>query len=139
MSRRAIPRAVKRAVFERSNMQCEAEGCERVGRELEHRIPVALGGENTVENLWLACVECHREKTSAEDMPRIAKAKRQAGEKGQHARRNKAKAAGTHKAIQGRGFDKRFKKKFDGTVELRPAGEAAERVLDQIKKGRGDV
>lgn len=119
MTRKAIPRAIKRAVFERSNMQCEAEGCENVGVELEHRIPVALGGENTVKNLWLSCRACHRAKTSGEDMPRIAKAKRQAGEKGQRARRNKAKAAGTHKAIPSRGFDKRFRKRMDGTVEKR--------------------
>lgn len=123
MTRRAIPKAIKAAVLLRSAGMCEADGCDNPGRDLEHRIPVALGGENTTENLWLACRECHRAKTSNEDIPRIAKAKRQAGEKGQRARRNKAKAAGKHRPIQSRGFqtnkDAPFKKKFNGEVERR--------------------
>jgi 5-methylcytosine-specific restriction endonuclease McrA len=93
--RKAIPAAVKRAVLARSGMICEAEGCENVGREFEHRIPVALDGENTVENIWLSCRSCHRAKTSNEDIPRIAKAKRQARLTGQQARR----AAGKTKPI----------------------------------------
>jgi 5-methylcytosine-specific restriction endonuclease McrA len=92
--RKAIPRAIKAEVLRRSGGMCEAPGCGNVGRDMEHRIPVALGGENTAENLWLACVPCHRAKTSGEDIPRIAKAKRQAGETGQTARRERAKAAG---------------------------------------------
>lgn len=99
MTRRAIPKAIKAEVLLRSGGMCEADGCDNPGREFEHRIPVALGGENTTDNLWLACRECHRAKTSNEDIPRIAKAKRQAGEKGQRARRNRAKADGTHRAI----------------------------------------
>ena len=120
MTRRAIPKAIKTAVLSRSGGMCEAEGCEEVGREFEHRIPVALGGENTTGNLWLACRECHRAKTSGEDIPRIAKAKRQAGEKGQRARRNKAKAAGTYKPIKSRGF--RQWRKFNGDIVNRGEG-----------------
>jgi len=97
--RKAIPVGIKRDVLARSGGMCEAEGCGEVGREFEHRIPVALGGENTVENLWLACRKCHREKTSNEDIPRIAKAKRQARLTGQQARRQRAKANGTYAPI----------------------------------------
>ena len=103
--RKAIPKAIKAEVLRRSGGMCEAPGCGNVGRDMEHRIPVALGGENTAENLWLACVPCHRAKTSGEDIPRIAKAKRQAGETGQTARRERAKASGKRR-LQSRGFGK---------------------------------
>jgi len=95
MKRKAIPVAVKRAVLARSGGMCEADGCKNVGKEFEHRVPVALNGKNTEENLWLSCRECHRQKTSEEDIPRIAKAKRQARLTGQQARR----AAGKTKSI----------------------------------------
>lgn len=98
--RKAIPVAVKRAVLKRSGGICEADGCNNAGKDYEHRIPVALDGENTEENLWLACRECHSEKTRKQDIPRIAKAKRQAGLTGQQARRK----AGKTKKIASRGF-----------------------------------
>jgi len=44
--------------------------------ELDHRVPLALGGPETVGNRELRCVACHRTKTRA-DIARIAKAKRQ--------------------------------------------------------------
>ena len=113
--RKAIPVAIKRAVLARSGGMCEADGCENVGKEFEHRIPVALDGENTEENLWLACRSCHRAKTSNEDIPRIAKAKRQARLTGQQARR----AAGKTAKIPSRGFNREFSKKFDGSVVRR--------------------
>lgn len=99
MKRKAIPVAIKRAVLARSGGMCEADSCDNVGKEFEHRIPVALGGDNTLENIWLACRACHREKTSNEDMPRIAKAERQAGRKGQYARRKRKKASGKYRPI----------------------------------------
>jgi 5-methylcytosine-specific restriction endonuclease McrA len=86
---------VKVAILKRSGGICEFPGCDEVGREYDHRIPVALDGENTVENIWLSCRSCHRAKTSNEDIPRIAKAKRQARLTGQQARR----AAGKTKPI----------------------------------------
>jgi 5-methylcytosine-specific restriction protein A len=122
MSRRkAIPAAVKRAVLARSEGMCEAEGCDRVGKEYEHRICVALGGENTEENIWLACRECHREKTSKEDIPRIAKANRQARKTGQQARRAKGKT----KKIPSRPFpggkSSKWRHKVSGSWERRDA------------------
>ena len=58
---------------------------------IEHRVPVALGGSNDDENLYPALVEPHAVKTK-DDVKRIAKSKRQGGEKGQWARRqNRAK------------------------------------------------
>lgn len=55
----------------------------------EHRIPLALGGSNDLSNRELWRKPCAAAKTAGRDAPTIAKAKRQAGEKGQRARREK--------------------------------------------------
>ncbi len=55
---------------------------------IEHRVPVALGGSNDDENLYPALVEPHALKTK-DDVKVIRKADRQAGNKGQWARRQK--------------------------------------------------
>lgn len=49
--------------------------------EIEHRIPLALGGTNDDENLYPALVAPHAVKTKA-DVRNIAKAKRLSGETG---------------------------------------------------------
>lgn len=109
--RKPISAAIKRAILARSGGMCEAPGCSNVGKEFEHRIPVALGGINGEGNLWLACRPCHAEKTATQDIPRIAKAKRQAGETGQQKRRKTGGSKwpkGRKQDIPSRGFDKRF-------------------------------
>jgi len=58
---RAIPNAVRRAVWKRDGGQCTYVGtggcrCESRRRlEFDHRVPVAHGGQATVENLRLRC------------------------------------------------------------------------------------
>jgi len=101
--RTAIPKRVKIAVFARTDGQCQAEGCDRVGKEYDHIQPVALGGDNSVENVQLLCRQCHADKTAA-DVKAIAKADRMAGRSGQKACRDRAKAKGKHRPIQSRGF-----------------------------------
>jgi len=67
---RQIPAAVERAVWERDGGQCafvSADGhrCEERGKlELDHIVPVAQGGESTVENLRLLC--CAHNRHAAE-------------------------------------------------------------------------
>ncbi len=39
--------------------------------ELDHRLPLHLGGDNEPDNLWLLCAVCHRSKTSAEQSARL--------------------------------------------------------------------
>lgn len=39
--------------------------------ELEHALPLHLGGTNDDDNLRLLCVPCHRAKTSAEQSARL--------------------------------------------------------------------
>jgi len=44
--------------------------------DIDHIIPLALGGTNEPENLQILCKPCHQSKTSQADIPRIAKTKR---------------------------------------------------------------
>lgn len=44
--------------------------------EVEHVLPLALGGSNDADNLRPAHVGCHAEKTAKADVPAIARAER---------------------------------------------------------------
>jgi len=44
--------------------------------DIDHIIPLALGGTNEPKNLQILCKPCHQSKTSQSDIPRIAKTKR---------------------------------------------------------------
>ena len=44
--------------------------------DIDHILPLALGGTNAPDNLQILCRPCHRSKTSHSDIPRIAKTKR---------------------------------------------------------------
>ncbi len=83
--------------------------------EVEHVIPWALGFDDSDENLKIAHTVCHRSLKTGQDVARIAKAKRQGGEKGQAARRNKR----GHGLIASRPFQKQPKTKWPS----RPWGE----------------
>lgn len=74
--------------------------------DVDHRVPLALGGTNETDNLEALHPECHDAKTSG-DITRIAKAKRQ-----------NAKAFEPRKPsrLQSRGFNKSLTKGFDGIV-----------------------
>ena len=92
---------IKAAAALRANGQCD--GC---GRKLlagdwhyDHTIADAIGGEATLSNCAVLCKSCHSLKTRIEDMPRIAKTKR-----------NFRKAVGIKKERQIRAW-----RKFDGT------------------------
>ena len=81
--------------------------------DVEHVIPWALSHDDSDENLRPALVDPHAVKTK-DDVKRIAKAKRQAGEKGQWARRQK-----NGPQLKGRGFDKNGPKR---KIPSRPFG-----------------
>ncbi len=61
--RQAVPREMRRAVFERDGGKCVACGSS-FDLQYDHVIPVALGGATTVENLQLLCGQCNREKSA---------------------------------------------------------------------------
>lgn len=62
--RRAIPRDVRLAVWERDGGRC-VECSTDFDLQYDHVIPVALGGATTVENLQLLCGPCNRRKGAA--------------------------------------------------------------------------
>jgi len=76
--------------------------------EWSHPRALALGGEDSWENAAPAHFKCHRDWTAGEDIPRIAKARRQ------HASHIGAKAP-SNRPIRSRGFAKTPKR---GRIEL---------------------
>lgn len=83
--------------------------------EYDHKLALARGGTDDDENIGPAHAECHALKTFGtkarrlgSDIYEIAKEKRlRCGKKA-----SKSK-------IQSRGFDRRYKRKLDGTMEVR--------------------
>ena len=111
--RREFTAKIKEQAYERSGGHCEVRWCGAAlttGRiHYDHIIPCALGGEPTLANCQVICTACHKAKTTKEDIPRIAKAKR--------VRRK-------HIGIRKRSSfacsrQSRFKKKLNGEVVLR--------------------
>jgi 5-methylcytosine-specific restriction protein A len=83
-----ITRSVRRPTFSTSfrlNLFLKRKGmCTACRRKIEagkawdidHILPLALGGTNEPNNLQILCRPCHRAKTIQSDVPRIAKTKR---------------------------------------------------------------
>ena len=118
MKRANFSAKTKQLARERANHTCELAGCEEPANEVDHIKACWQGGENTLENAQALCRKHHARKT-AKDCAVRAKCDRAAGRKGQYARRKKAKAEGRYKPIGGGGFNKKLKRKFDGTVVAR--------------------
>jgi 5-methylcytosine-specific restriction endonuclease McrA len=77
--RREFSNRTRLQAWERSGGKCEECGIKlQVGdrREYDHQIPCGLGGDNSLDNCVVLCGPCHSSKTTREDVPRIAKAKR---------------------------------------------------------------
>ncbi len=107
MKRRSLTSLQRLKIFEDNGGICYL--CEekiQVGQpwEIEHMIPLALGGPDTEANMLLAHRVCHAPKT-VEDMGRIAKAKRQ--------------SARHHGAKQSRWPKSKWKRKVSGETVLR--------------------
>ncbi len=73
MSRARIPAALRLAVAERARHRCGyclTTAISGVALVINHLTPVADGGEDDEDNLWLACVDCNQfksDRTMAED------------------------------------------------------------------------
>ena len=85
---RAVSQAMKDRVREEQGGICARSWCEAKALDVDHIIPLWNYGTNVRANLVALCTTCHAQKTKAEAAMR-AKAKAQAGETGQHARRQK--------------------------------------------------
>lgn len=62
--RRQIDNRLKYAVLQRDNSTCQRCGANihntpNVKLVIDHKIPVELGGETTIDNLWTLCSECN--------------------------------------------------------------------------------
>lgn len=76
--RTEIPAKVRVAAFERCGKRCERCTAPLMAGKFayDHRIPDALGGSATLDNVQVLCTACHGQKTAREDIPVIAKTKR---------------------------------------------------------------
>jgi 5-methylcytosine-specific restriction endonuclease McrA len=63
-TRAAIPRDVRRTVFERDGGRCVECGS-NFDLQYDHILPVARGGATTVQNLQLLCADCNRRKSDS--------------------------------------------------------------------------
>ncbi|MBI2520225.1 MAG: HNH endonuclease [Bdellovibrio sp.] len=60
---RAIPSAIKKALWARAEARCQHPGCySRHFLQIHHRVPYAQGGAHTLENLRLLCHAHHARK-----------------------------------------------------------------------------
>jgi hypothetical protein len=75
MGRTAVARSVatltKRRVAARAEWRCAGCGvCVDEHYEIDHRVPLHLGGSNEMSNLDLLCSNCHHTKTRTEAIER---------------------------------------------------------------------
>lgn len=78
MKRRSLTTKARLELFTEHHGECHICGGKiHAGEkwEVEHLIPIAMGGDDEAHNMRPAHVKCHRAKTSA-DVKAIAKAKR---------------------------------------------------------------
>ena len=104
-SRKEFTKAIRRQGFERAGGFCERCGAKFRGvPEYHHVIEAYLGGDNTLANLAVCCVVCHRELT-AERHPEIDKVRRLADARMGVSKRKKRPFG-----------DPRYRKKMSGEV-----------------------
>ena len=59
--REHIPKAIREAVFKRDNYRCVKCGSTR-NLEIDHKVSLANGGTNHIDNLQTHCQDCNRRK-----------------------------------------------------------------------------
>lgn len=115
MIRRRWSTTVRRSIRLRFNAQCTECGfaLDERGFDLDHTIPLALGGEDVESNLRPLCRPCHRAKTRG-DVTMIAKALRQeAKHTGAYRPRQSIPSRGFRKAPAQRRATTPIVRKFD--------------------------
>jgi len=114
-SRRVIPERVKREILDEQGWCCFAchQPVSRDQIDVDHRVPLALGGSDDETNWVALCRPCHKQKTRA-DVKAVRKADRarRMREEGKPRQRKS-------KPLQGRGFRKDVKRKINGEVVKR--------------------
>ena len=79
MKRRTVTPKIRLAMLFKADNRCQS--CQakiHPGQkwEIDHIIPLALGGPDSLENMQILCKICHRFKTNQRDITQIAKVKR---------------------------------------------------------------
>lgn len=78
--RKAIDNKLKYAVFQRDNSTCQRCGANiyntpNVKLVVDHKIPVELGGDTTIDNLWTLCSDCNGGKQAFFSDPKASEVK----------------------------------------------------------------
>ena len=115
MKRRTISPKIRLRLFLSTNGHCQS--CQakiHPGQkwEIDHIIPLALGGPDSLENMQILCKICHKFKTTTQDSTTIAKTKRL-----------KIKHLGakiqSHQSALPCGKNSKWKKRLDGKIVKR--------------------
>lgn len=62
--RQKVPNRIRFQIFKRDGYRCRI--CGKDGElEIDHKIPVASGGDNSESNLWTLCFDCNRGKNDS--------------------------------------------------------------------------
>ena len=116
--RRKLSTTQRLALFLAAQGQCQACGWRLTpGQrwEVDHIVPMSLGGRHQADNLQVLCAACHGSKTNLHDRPVLSKAKRlQSRHLG--AVRSRTTIPGSRRS--------KWRKRMDGTVVLRRANSA---------------
>jgi 5-methylcytosine-specific restriction endonuclease McrA len=111
---RRVSAGTRAKILAATDHVCARPGCPERATDVDHILPLWLGGSNREKNLEGLCPAHHAAKTKAEASLR-AKAKRRE-QRDQGTRRPR-------KAIASRGFDKTQTRGFDGIVRPRDTQE----------------
>lgn len=115
-TRKQLPAAVRRKVLARgvcSQCNTDMHNSQSPPFEIDHIVPLALGGTDDLSNLRLLCQPCHKAKTK-HDLRMIRKADR--GRRNDERRAQQARNRPRRPAFQ---WMRRWKRKVDGTVVRR--------------------
>ena len=77
--RRPLPTTLRLELFLAAKGQCQACGWRLSPGscwEIDHVVPLALGGTDEAANLQVLCIACHGDKTARQDVPAQSKARR---------------------------------------------------------------
>lgn len=107
------------STMQRLDLFLNAKGqCQRCGWrllpgtrwEVDHVIPLSLGGTDEANNLQVLCQACHGSKTAREDLPALSKV-----------RRMRARHLGAHRPskVMPGARKSTWRKRMDGSVERR--------------------
>ena len=66
--RRQLGEALYKELWARQGCKCNLCDCAGAARDVDHIVPLCLGGSNELENLQIICSNCHAQKTTIEGL-----------------------------------------------------------------------